>query len=86
LVPLGENRIAEEAWRMRVLTLREIFSRKYKASTRYRAELLSKNVFLDYITRRHVSFFVVDDIRGSKHNVIYKSYKQPPLDWSCDCK
>ncbi|MCW1301478.1 MAG: SWIM zinc finger family protein [Candidatus Nanoarchaeia archaeon] len=68
---------------MKILSKSEIFSRQYRRSAR-RAKYLAQNVFLDYVTSRHASFIVVDDLKGRRHIVLYRSDK--PIKWSCDCK
>lgn len=68
---------------MRVLSRQEIFSKEYRKLAR-RAKYLAQNVFLDYVTSKHAGFVVVDDVKGRRHIVLYRSDK--PMRWSCDCK
>ncbi|MFA5406812.1 MAG: hypothetical protein WC307_05655 [Candidatus Nanoarchaeia archaeon] len=68
----------------RFLTKKEIMNSDYMPTSIERAKKLK--VRKDYETKRHVAYEVIDPVTGSNHFVFYKSEKQPPLDWVCDCE
>lgn len=68
----------------RFLKLSEINEVNYNKSSIERAKTLTVDKL--YITNKHVAYVVRDLFKGSEHVIIYKSEKEPPFDWACDCK
>jgi len=67
----------------RFLNLDDINSNNYRATSIERARTLVVKTI--YITDRHAAYSVRDPFKNSEHIVIYKTEKNPPFDWTCDC-
>ncbi len=68
----------------RFLTIKEIENGKFMPTSTERASKLQ--VKESYKTERHTAYEVTDPEKLTKHTVIYKKEKKPPLDWACDCE
>ena len=69
---------------LRFLSRDEIIKGDFMPESIKRADKLI--VIKSYETQRHSAYEVIDPVSGSKHLVIYKSEKKPPMDWVCDCE
>jgi len=68
----------------RFLTKRELEQGGFMPTSIERAKRLK--VSQSYETERHPAYEVTDSLTGSNHIVFYKSEKEPPFDWVCDCE
>ncbi len=68
----------------RFLKYSEINEKNFNKTSIERAHTLTVDKL--YETEKHVAYAVRDPFKGTEHVVIYKSEKEPPLDWTCDCK
>ncbi len=71
---------------MRIIPSNEITEKKYMKTSIERAKILKNFVKVDYFTEKNYAFVVSDPKSGSTHSVIFFGDKNPPGDWSCDCK
>lgn len=68
----------------RFLKLSEINESNFNSTSIERGRTLSVEGL--YVTEKHYAYAVRDLFKGSEHVVLYKSEKEAPFDWTCDCK